>query len=94
MGWRYIIVGSHDLHNVTNAYFNVVNAIATFFEPTPPTNIITNETILTQCIIKQELKVKKRARLQYEDNCNSFMTAELSIQRSITTSLMNNKARA
>ena len=57
------IVGYHALHNVANAYVNVVNAITTFVEPTPPTNITTNETILTQYIIKQGL-VFKRMRLQ------------------------------
>ena len=43
-----LIVGSNELHSVTKAYVNIVNAIDTFFKPTPPTNIITNETILTQ----------------------------------------------
>ena len=51
-----MIVGSHALHNVAKAYANVVNSIATFFEPTPQTNIITNDTILTQYSIKQGLK--------------------------------------
>ena len=48
MGWNNLIVGSHDLHSVVKSYANVVNYIANFFEPTPPTNIITNDTILTQ----------------------------------------------
>ena len=38
-------------------YINVFNAINYFFKPTPPTNIITNETIMTQSSIKQGLKV-------------------------------------
>ena len=42
------IIGTRDLHNVSMAYVNDVNAINTFVEPTPPTNIITNYTILTQ----------------------------------------------
>ena len=56
MVWNNLIVGYHALHSVLIAYVNVVNAIVTFAEPTPPTNIITNETILTQYIIKQGLK--------------------------------------
>ena len=36
---------------------NVVNAITSFVKPTPPTNIIANETILTKYSIKQRLKV-------------------------------------
>ena len=57
MGWIKMVVGSHTLHNFVKAHVNIVNDIATFFEPTPPTNIITNETILAQYIIKQLLKV-------------------------------------
>ena len=57
MGRNNMIVGSHDLHNFAKAYVNIVNAITTFVDPTPPTNIITNETILTQYSIKQGLKV-------------------------------------
>ena len=56
MGWNNIIVGSNEIHSVAKAYVNVVNAITYFFKPTPPTNIITNETILTQYSIKQGLK--------------------------------------
>ena len=52
MGCINLIVGSHDLHNVVKSYVNIVNAIVAFVEPTPPTNIITNETILTQKILK------------------------------------------
>ena len=43
-----LIVGSHALHNAEKSHVNVVNDIDTFVEPTPPTNIIKNETILTQ----------------------------------------------
>ena len=74
MGWTNLIVGSHDLHNVVKAYVNMVNATITFFEPTPQTNIITHETRLKQYSIKQGLKVfEKKARLQYKNNCSSFM---------------------
>ena len=47
MGWNNLIVGSNELHSVAKAYVNVVNAFDTFVKPTPPTNIITNEKILT-----------------------------------------------
>ena len=57
MEWNNLIVGSNELHSVAKAYVNIVNAIAFFVKPTPPTNIITNMTILTQYIIKQGLKV-------------------------------------
>ena len=57
MGWNNLIVGTNELHSVSKAYVNVVNDIATFVKPTPPTKIITNETILTQYSIKKELKV-------------------------------------
>ena len=57
MGWNNLIVGSNELHSVTNAYINVVNDIASFVKPTPPTNIITNKTILTQYTINQGLNV-------------------------------------
>ena len=57
MGWNNLIIGSNEIHSVTKAYVNVVNAITSFVKPTPPTNIITNETILTQYRIKQGLKV-------------------------------------
>ena len=57
MGWNNIIFGSNEIHIVAKAYVNVVNAITYFVKPTPPTNIITNETILTQYSIKQGLKV-------------------------------------
>ena len=52
MGSIKLIVGSYALHSDAKAYVNVVNDIFTFVEPTSPTNIITNETILNQNIIK------------------------------------------
>ena len=57
MGWNNLIVGSNEIHSVTKAYISLVNAITYFVKPTPPTNIITNETILTQYSIKQGIKV-------------------------------------
>ena len=57
MGWNNMIVGSNELHSVAKSYINVVNAITSSVKPTPPTNIVTNETILTQYIINQGLKV-------------------------------------
>ena len=42
MGWNNIIFGSNELHSVAKAYITVVNAIASFVKPIPPTNIITN----------------------------------------------------
>ena len=48
VGWRNLVVGYHALHSVEKYHVNVVNYIATFVEPTPLTNIITNKTILTQ----------------------------------------------
>ena len=56
MVWSNMIFVSHSLHNVAKAYANVVNSIATFVDPTPQTNIITNDTILTQYSIKQGLR--------------------------------------
>ena len=57
MRWNNLIVGSNELHSVAKSYVNVVNDIATFVKPKPPTNIITNETILTRYSINQGLKV-------------------------------------
>ena len=57
MGWINLVGGHHAFHNVAKTYANIINAIATFVEPTPPTNIITNETFLTQYSIKQGLRV-------------------------------------
>ena len=48
MGRNNIIFGYNELHSVTKSYANVVDAIAYFFKLTPKTNIITNDTILTQ----------------------------------------------
>ena len=45
MGWSNLFVGYHYLQNVRKAYANVINDFTTFFEPIPPINIITNETI-------------------------------------------------
>ena len=53
MGRNSLIVDSNELHSVTNAYIKVVNNIATFARPTPPTNIITNDTTMTQYSIKK-----------------------------------------
>ena len=58
---RNLIVGYHDLHIVVKAYVNIVNAISTFVEPISSTNIIKNETILTQYSTKQALKVWKKS---------------------------------
>ena len=48
MGWNNIIVGSNEIQSVAKAYINVVITITYFVKPTLPTNIITNETIVTQ----------------------------------------------
>ena len=57
MGWNNLIVGSNEIYSVAKDYVNVVNAITSFVKPTPPTNIITNKTILNQYSIKKGLKV-------------------------------------
>ena len=57
MGCNNPIVGFNEIHSIAKAYIHVVNAITSFVKLTPPTNIITNETILTQYSIKQVLKV-------------------------------------
>ena len=57
MGCNNLTVGSNTFHSVAKSYVNIVNAIATFAKPTPPTNIITNKTILMQYSIKHLLKV-------------------------------------
>ena len=64
-----LTVGYHALHNFTKAYDNVVNYIAAFVGPTPPTNIITNETILTYYIIKQLIRV-----MEVKNEGNSAVT--------------------
>ena len=56
MGWINLIFGVRALHNVDKYYANVINDIADFVEPTTTKDIITNETILTQYIIKQVLE--------------------------------------
>ena len=94
MVWSNNIFGDHVLHNFVKAYVNVFNAITTFVEPTPPTNIITNETILTQYITKQGIKfIGQKLKASVQNNLNSFMTAELYIQRIFMTLLINNKVR-
>ena len=57
MGWSNLILGVRDLHNVIMAYVNAFNFITTIVETTPPINIITNETILTQYSIKQLIQI-------------------------------------
>ena len=57
MGWNNIIVGSNEIHSVAKYYINVVNVIYSFVKPTPPTNILTNKTILKKYSINKGLKV-------------------------------------
>ena len=52
MGCINPIVGAHSLHNVAKSSVKFVNAITTFVETTPSTNITTNKTIRTQYSIK------------------------------------------
>ena len=69
MGWNNLIFGSNKIHSVAKSYVNVVNTITYSVKPTPTTNIITNETILTQYSIKQGVKVfgkKVEAAVQKE----------------------------
>ena len=40
MEWRNLIFGFYALHNTAKAYVNVVNAISTFVQTNPSTNII------------------------------------------------------
>ena len=73
MGWKNIIVGPNEIHSVAKLYVNVVNAINSFVKPTPPTNIITNKTILTQYGIKQVLKVfRKKGRASVQKELQQF----------------------
>ena len=89
MVWNNSTVGSNELDGVAKAYVSVVNDIATFINPTPPTNIITNETILTKYSIKQALKVfEKRLRLQYTKNNISWMISGLLNLRNPKISVM------
>ena len=67
MVWNNLIVGSNELHSVAKDYVNFGNAISIFVKPNQTTNIITNETILTQYRIKQGLKIfgkKEEAAVQ------------------------------
>ena len=69
MGWNYITLRSNELHIFSKSYVKVVNNVATFVKPAPPTIIVTNETILVQYSIKQGLKVfvkKGEAAVQKE----------------------------
>ena len=97
MVWNNLIVGSHDLHNVAKvyvakAYAKILNVITNFVETTPPTNTIIYENILTQYSIKHRIRIfDKKARIQYKNNCSSFMTTELLIQRIPDISAFNNK---
>ena len=95
MGWNNLIFVSNELHSVEKAYINVVNAIASFVKPTPPTNIITNEIILTQYSINQVLKVfEKKSSLQYGKNFSSSMIAGLSNLINPKTSVINSREGA
>ena len=77
MIWKNITVDYHVIHSVAKAHIIVFNDISTFFEPTSPTNIMTNETILTQYRVKQGLRVfGKKLRLWYKNSCSSSMTAK------------------
>ena len=66
MGWNNLVVVSHALHNVVKAYVSVVKYIATFVDPTPPTNIIENETTLKQYSINRgsNIVLKGKATVQ------------------------------
>ena len=71
-------------------YTVLENPITSFVKPTPPTNIVTNETITTQYNINQGLKVfGKKVRLQYKKKYSSFMIAGLSNLRKPKTSVIN-----
>ena len=72
MGWNNLIVDSNEIHSVAKSYVNVVNDITSFVKPTPPTNIITNETILTQYIIKQGLQVFKKGEAAVQKELHQF----------------------
>ena len=61
MGCINLIVGARALRNVFKVYVDIVNAKADFVEPTPPTNIITNNAILNQYNIKQGIEVFKKS---------------------------------
>ena len=52
MGCTNPIFGAHSLHNVAKASAKVVNAITTFVETPPQTNITTNKTTCNQYSIR------------------------------------------
>ena len=90
MGWNNLIIGSNEIHIVAKAYINAVNAITYFIKPTPPTIIITNETILTQYRIKQLLKVfVKKGKAAVQNNYSISMIAGFLNLRNPKTSVMN-----
>ena len=94
MGWTNLVVGAHEIHIVCKTYVNVVKTISKVFEPTSPTNIITNETILDQYSINKVLQISgKKANMKWKNNCNNFMTAQLYNQISFATSIMNSEIR-
>ena len=70
MGWNNLITEPNELHSVVKAYINFDNSMKYFVKPTPPTNIITKNTILTQYSIKQGFKV-------FGDKCESEVRKEL-----------------
>ena len=95
MGWNNLIFGSQALHSVAKSYSRVANYITTFLEPSPPTIVITNQTILNQYSIKQVLKVlRKKSRVEYKKSGSSSMAVELLRQKILKTSAMNNEERA
>ena len=57
MIWNNLIVGSNELHRIVKYHLNVPDAISTFVKADPPTNIITDDTILTQYSSNQGLEV-------------------------------------
>ena len=87
-----ITVGSNELKSVAKAYVNIVNAIDTFFKPTPPTNIITNETILTQYSIKKGLNVfSKKGKASVRRELHQFIGHRVLNLRNPKTSVMNSR---
>ena len=69
MGWNNLIFGYNELHSVTKSYVNIANSIDIFVKNNPPTNIITNKTILMQYKSKQGVNVfgnNGKAALQKE----------------------------
>ena len=87
-----IIIGSNEIHSVEKSYVRVVNDIFTFVKPTPPTNIISNKTILVQYITEYGLKVfVKKVEDAVQKKHSSFIIVELSNLRNPKTSVMNSK---